>query len=164
MLGEGLPDLRDEIPRIVAGIRARLPRKDVLLTPNPARDESSPPQQPKEVFVYADSARSPITKGTPLLVTARCDDPTSWGSIARGLKAEGFDPYGGRSTVGPTQAQSFISRTRAWFVAPEHPNPVMAVERTGRAVLGWIVPKAPGKPLYAHRPVKPSSGRMRRRS
>ena len=154
VLGDGIPDSREEIPKILAAIRTRVGRKDVLLIPDPATDESTPPRQPQKVFVYADRAKSRVIEGTPLLVTARCDDPESWPQTVRAFRAEGFEPCGEPSIVGPTKGQCFISRTRASFVAPQHSDATMAVERTGRSALGWIVPTDPDKPVAKHRPTK----------
>jgi hypothetical protein len=155
MLGDGIPDLRDEIPKIVAAIRGRLGRDDVVLTPDPPTDESVPPLQPRKVFVYGDKSRSRVVEGATLLVTARCDDPTSWPLINSAFGAEGFDPYGDSKTVGTTKSQCFASRTRASFVAPQNPDARMAVDKVGRSALGWIVPEEPGEPVYAHRPRMP---------
>jgi len=70
------------------------------------------------------------------------------------LRAEEFDLSGGSSTVGPISSQSSASRSRTWFVAPEHPGATMLVEHTGTAALGWIVLKSAGQPAHSHHPTK----------
>jgi hypothetical protein len=164
MVGEGLPEIRTEVQGILSAIQARIGRTDVLLTPNPPTDESQPPREPEQVFVYADSTRTKLTQGTPLLVTARCDDSALWPSIRRAFGQEEFEPFGDASTVGTTRAQCFISRTRAWFVAPENPSAKMAIERTGKSVLGWISPPAPYGYVWRAHPTTPPTQEPRARS
>jgi hypothetical protein len=162
MLGEGLPETRVEIPLLLGVLHARIGRVDVVLTPRPPTDESHPPRQPEQVFVFADTTRTKQTSATPLLVTAQCDDPRLWPSIRRAFDHSEFEPFGDVSTVGGTQSQCFISRTRAWFVAPENPSAEMAVERTGKSVLGWITPPTPDGYVWRARTVGPLSPEPRR--
>ncbi len=133
----------------------------MILTPSPATDESSPPRQPEQVFVYADGSRTKLTQGTPLLITARCDDAELWPSIERAFDAEEFEPFGTSSTVGPTRAQCFRSRVRAWLVVPRNPNAKLAVERTGKSVLSWIAPAPPDGMYWRAKPTGPLSERVR---
>jgi len=135
-----MPDTRIEDlgvaeSRIRGQIIQRLGRNDVLVL-QATHDQSAPVRSPDQVVVFADDARTRRTTGTPLLVTVHSDDLTLWPEIDTKLQGEGFERFGPMSLLGD---QCYESRMRAWFVVPVHPNASMAVERTGKAVLGWIV-------------------------
>ena len=90
---------------------------------------------PPDVFAYEGAPGGRVVTATPLVIWVRCSDEQSWPRINRTLEKEGFELFGERNRLG---SQAYMSTKRAWFVIEEHPGATMAVERTGKAVLGWI--------------------------
>jgi hypothetical protein len=100
------------------------------------QDQSAPtPRYPEQVIVYSDDGQTARSLGTPLLFTVRSSDPQSWGAIDSEMDRARYERYG---PMAPDGAQTYQSIDRAWFIVPVNPNAVMAVERTGKQVLGWI--------------------------
>jgi hypothetical protein len=134
--GTGLEDYADAARRIREDVVRRLNRADVSVTVT-NHDETTPtPRNPDQVFVYSDDSLTIQSLGTPLVLTLTCEDPAAWPSIDRTMRVAGFLPFGPRSTLGN---QAYQSATRAWFVVPVNPGATRAVDRVGKAVLGWNV-------------------------
>jgi hypothetical protein len=90
---------------------------------------------PPKVLAYEGAPGDRVVSATPLVIWVRCSDEQSWPRINRTLEKEGFELFGERNMLG---SQAYMSTKRAWFVIEEHPRATMAVERTGKSVLGWI--------------------------
>jgi hypothetical protein len=129
-----MEELRAAQIRIRAILTQRIGRPDVLVF-DASHDWSTPVRGPERTMVFADSQGTRKTEGSRLLVAAHCGDSTAWPDIDAAFESEGFETYGPVSVLGD---QCYQSTRRAWFVVPEHPDSEMAVDRTGRAVLGWI--------------------------
>lgn len=94
---------------------------------------------PPEVFAYEGAPGGRVVTATPLVVWVTCPDEQSWPQINRTMEKEGFEPFGERNSLG---SQAYMSTKRAWFIIAEHPEAAMAVERTGKSVLGWTVDRS----------------------
>lgn len=100
------------------------------------QDQSTPrPRYPEQVIVYSDDGQTARSLGTPLLLTVRSGDPRSRGTVDLEMDRARFERYG---PMGAEGAQTYQSIDRAWFIVPVNPNAAMAVDRTGKQVLGWI--------------------------
>jgi hypothetical protein len=131
----GLEDLAPAQQRIRDEVVRRIGRSDVQVVVT-TTDQSTPPRNPDQVFVYSADGRTVQSLGTPLVLTVICTNASAWASIDSALERAGFAPFGPRSAGG---AQAYRSRTRAWFVVPAHPGATRAVDMTGKAVLGGTV-------------------------
>ncbi len=131
----GLEDLAPAQQRIRDEVIRKIGRSDVQVVVT-TTDQSTPPRNPDQVFVYSADGRTVQSLGTPLVLTVFCTNASAWASIDSALERAGFAPFGPRSAVG---AQAYRSRTRARFVVPAHPGATRAVDMTGKAVLGGTV-------------------------
>jgi hypothetical protein len=136
MAYQGLEEYRPALQRIKAPIEHRLGLPGVTVIMDARRDHSTPPRGPETAFVEFDGPRGRQTiTAQRLLFAARCEDPSAWTRIDKAFGREGFEPFGPRADHGE---QVYQSTRWASLIVEEHPGATMAIERTGKAMVGRI--------------------------
>ena len=127
-------EFRPAAERIRASIQARIGDNRVIVFVGTG-EAVFPYKTPDQVLTYMDADRKRLTEGEPLVLTAACPETSLWQRVDGIMSEDGFVPFGGRSSL---NLQAYVSTTRACFLVAEHPGTPVAVEMTGRAILGWI--------------------------
>jgi hypothetical protein len=136
MAYSGLEALGPAIARIKASIEGRIGQADMEVMPAVPADHSSPPRGPESAFIEYVGPRGRRTEtGNRLLFAAQCDEPAWWERVDRAFADEGFTPFGPRTQSG---VQVYQSTRWASLIVEEHPGATMAIERTGKAMVGRI--------------------------
>jgi hypothetical protein len=136
MAYQGLEEQGPAILRIRALLERRIGLPGVVLTMDARRDYSTPPRGPETAFVEFDGPRGHQTViAQRLFFAAGCEDPSKWVRIDKGFELEGFEPYGPRADHGE---QVYQSKLWATLIVEEHPGATMAIDRTGKAMVGQI--------------------------
>jgi hypothetical protein len=136
MAYRGLEERDVVIARIKSALEDRIGQTSVNVIPMVGNDNSVPPRGPETALVEFDGPRGHSTvAGHRLLFAAHCEEPDFWDNVERAFAAEGFQPYGPRTSTG---IQVYQSTQWAQVVVENNPGAIMHVDRTGRPMIGRV--------------------------